>query len=297
MFISLNPDTIGLENAEFAELLSLAPGCGFQGIDFPMRSVQSRRQARDLKRAVDDAGMQWGLFSLPCDFLNADGAAFERGLAELGAILPVVEAAGCTRAYNHIWPGNNERNFEENFAWHVGRLQKLCTVLEPAGVRLGVEFIGPKTLQNSFRYPFIRDAANTVALIERVGHGLGIVVDCFHWYTSGSSLQDLGRALAERYVVNVHVNDATAGRTRDEQMDLERRMPLETGLVDAPGVLRLLGQLGYDGPVIAEPFNPHRARFARMPPRDVLAEVGTCMRQLFNAAGVGAVTPKPQDRE
>lgn len=297
MFINLNPDTIGLENAEFVELLSLAPGYGFRGIDFPTRSVRSQREARELKRAVEDAGLRWGLFSLPCDFLNTGDAGFERGMADLEAMLPVVEAAGCTRAYNHIWPGNNERKFEENLAWHVARLQNLCTVLESAGVRLGVEFIGPKTLQDSFRFPFIRDAANTVKLIDRVGHGLGIVIDCFHWYTSGSSLRDLERALVGRHVVNVHVNDAAAGRTREEQLDLERRMPLETGLVDAPAVLRLLNQLGYDGPVIAEPFNPHRARFAGMPTRDVLAEVGDCMRQLFSAAGVDDATPKPEDRE
>ena len=286
MFINLNPDTIGLGRTDFRQLLSLAPACGFGGIDFPVASVHSAREAGRLKSMVADAGMQWGLLPLSCDFLRAGDERCGEGLAELEAVLPLAEAAGCEKAYCHVWPGSDEREFEENFAWHVDRLRRLCSLLGSAGVRLGIEFIGAKTLQDSFRFPFIRSVEGAMELIDAADCGLGIVVDCFHWYTSGATLQDLSEALAGQHVVNVHANDAAAGRARDEQLDGQRSMPLETGLVDAPGVLRALDRLGYDGPVIAEPFSPHRERFARMSPQEVLEEVGACMKKLFRTAGL-----------
>ena len=284
MFINLNPETIGLGQVDFNELMALAPSLGFQGIDFPANRVGSVSEARDLRCRLADAGLRWGLCPLPCDFLSGGAAEFERGIAALVKILPVVEAAGCSRAYSHVWPGSDEREFEANFAWHVERLQRLFAVLSSVNVRLGIEFIGPKTLQATFRYPFIRTLREAASLADAVGGGLGIVVDCFHWYTSGGTLAELRSVLAGRPIVNVHVNDATAGRARDEQIDLERAMPLETGLVDAIGVLRVLRDLGYSGPVIAEPFNPNRARFSAMGPRDVLGEVGRAMRHLFECA-------------
>ena len=292
MFIDLNPDTIGLGEADFTQLLSLAPACGFQGVDFPVGTVHSPEEARALGRQVADAGMQWGLVPLPCDFLRIDDDGFGRGMAELEAAAPLVEAAACDRAYGHVWPGSDERQFEENFAWHVDRLRRLGSLLGSAGVRLGIEFLGPKTLQDSFRHPFIRSLPEAVGLIDAADCGLGVVVDSFHWYTSGATLGELSEALAGRHIVNVHANDATAGRTRDQQLDDQRSMPLETGLVDAPGVLRVLDQLGYDGPVIAEPLNPHQARFAQMPPKEVLEEVGACMQKLFCVAGVDSQQSK-----
>jgi len=286
MFINLKPSTVGLGSVPFRTLIELAPGCGFCGIDFPVRDVTSVAQARELRSRVEGVGLQWGLFSLPCDFLRVGSGRYEQGLADLEAALPFVVAAGCHRAYNHVWPGSNERAFDENYAWHVDRLQRLCALLGPAGVQLGIEFIGPRTLQATYRYPFIRSLAEATALIDSVGRKLGLVVDTFHWYTSGGTLHDLREAVADHAVVNVHANDAAAGRAREEQVDGERRMPLDTGLVDAAGVLRVLKEAGYDGPVIAEPFNPWKASYASMPVENALADVGRRMRALFAAAGI-----------
>ena len=41
----------------------------------------------------------------------------------------------------------------------------------------------------------------------------------------------------------------------DELQDLSRAMPQETGRSDLAGFMRALGRLGYDGPVMAEPFS------------------------------------------
>ena len=53
----------------------------------------------------------------------------------------------------------------------------------------------------------------------------------------------------------VHINDGVAGRSADQQMDLERELPLATGIIDAATFSRSLKALHYDGPVTVEPFN------------------------------------------
>ncbi len=58
---------------------------------------------------------------------------------------------------------------------------------------------------------------------------------------------------AER-VVHVHINDAPLGIPIDEQQDLVRDLPGETGVIDIAGFLGVLRAIGYGGPVTAEPF-------------------------------------------
>ena len=56
-------------------------------------------------------------------------------------------------------------------------------------------------------------------------------------------------------IVYVDVNDGRAGRSRDEQMDLERTLPCETGLIDSRSFIHALKTVGYAGPLRAEPFD------------------------------------------
>lgn len=57
-------------------------------------------------------------------------------------------------------------------------------------------------------------------------------------------------------IVNVHANDAIRGRSPDEQLDQERTMPCDTGVIDLRGFVRGLRAAGYRGPVSVEPFMP-----------------------------------------
>jgi len=281
MYMNLCPQTVGMGNASFRELVSLANKHGFEGIDLPTHEVTTISQAEQAAEEIKAAGLNWGLFSLPMDYLQGDDTSFAEGLVRLEGILPTVKAAGCTRAYNHVWPGSNTMEFKENFKWHVERLKKLTDLLGRYNVRLGLEFIGPKTLRDSFKYPFIYSLVQVAELAEAVSPDLGLVIDCFHWYTSGGTLDDLRDSLTGRHIVNVHVNDAVFGRTREEQLDLERAMPLSTGIIDAVGVVKILRALKYDGPVICEPFNPTIGRLKALPNEQAAGEVAERMKDLF----------------
>jgi sugar phosphate isomerase/epimerase len=286
MFMNLCPGTVGLDGADFGELVPLAAEAGFGGIDIPAVSISDASEAREIGQLVERCGLHTGLFFLPCDFLAIDDAGFGEGLAQLREVAPLAAAAGCRRTYNHVWPGSNERDFGANWDWHVERLSALLETLSANGIRLGIEFIGPKTLRDTFAHEFVHTLPQALELADAVSPDLGIVLDTFHWYTSGGSLDDVRHGLTGQRVVNVHVNDATAGRSREEQQDLERQMPLATGLIDSPAVLRILDDLGYDGPVICEPFQPSVGRFREMAPAAVLAEVAASMEGLFATADV-----------
>jgi sugar phosphate isomerase/epimerase len=281
MYLNLCPPTIGIANQTLPQLCALAREHGFGGVDLPGEALESVDAAREAAHMLADAGLRPGLFWLPCDVSSADDAAFLRGMAALRTMLPCVQAAGGTRTYNHIWPGSDLRPYAENFHWHVARLRPLTELLGEYGVTLGLEFIGPQTLRDRFRHPFVHTLAEVLELADAVGPSVGVVLDFFHWYASGGTLDALRRRLPAGRIVNVHANDAVAGRPREAQRDDERDLPLATGVIDAAGLMRWLREIGYDGPIIAEPFTPQLNRLRALPADSVAREVGACLTRLL----------------
>jgi hypothetical protein len=70
----------------------------------------------------------------------------------------------------------------------------------------------------------------------------------------------------------MHLNDGTAGLSRDEQKDMVRQMPMTTGIIDSAFAYKLFRDNGYAGPVMLEPMDPTWARFAAMPVEDCVRE-------------------------
>ena len=82
----------------------------------------------------------------------------------------------------------------------------------------------------------------------------GFLLDSWHWYTAHETAEDV-RRLRPQQVVDVHVNDAPAGVEIDEQLDNVRDLPGATGVIDIATFLSALQHIGYDGPVMVEPFS------------------------------------------
>jgi sugar phosphate isomerase/epimerase len=150
-------------------------------------------------------------------------------------------------------PCSNERELEANWRFHIERFTPIAETLAQHGQRLGLEFIGPKTLRESRKYPFIWTMADMLRLANEIGPNVGLLVDCWHWYTSHGTIDDLKKLRAED-VVYVHVNDAPRGIDVDQQIDNVRALPGETGVIDITGFLQALKSIGYDGPITPEPF-------------------------------------------
>ena len=124
-----------------------------------------------------------------------------------------------------------------------------------------------------------------IAIVDaRIGTGnVGLLLDCWHWYTAHHTADDLHK-LTNDDVVYVHVNDAPAGVDVDAQVDNVRALPGETGVIDIAAFLQALDAMGYDGPVTAEPFSP---ALGEMPDAQAAETTRASLDTIWQAAGLG----------
>jgi sugar phosphate isomerase/epimerase len=288
MFWSLNGPAIGVR-VPLPELIAAARRHEFGGVDFQIdeaMELAEQRGADEPRRLFAENGLVPTVWSLPVRWA-ADDASFQADLGKLPAYAQLASELGCLRTTTPMRPYSDERAFEKNFRWHVERFRPVAEILDRQGIRLGIEFIGPKTLRDLHAFPFIHTIDGLKELIAAIGTGnVGILLDCYHSYTSHATAADLER-LRNSEVVHVHVNDAVAGRDVDEQLDLERRLPGMTGLIDIATFLRVLSGIGYDGGVSVEPFDEGLKSLGR---EDTLAATAASLAQIWERAGL----PKPK---
>lgn len=252
MYRALMTGAIGV-NVSFEEQVRLAAAYGFQGIGVGMAEIE-RLGLEGVRSLLTANHLLPAVTSLPVNF-REDEATFRRDLAKLPEFVRMLTDIGCTRAATWILPYLQKMTYEEAFEQLRSRTAAICEVLAPFGMRYGLEFVGPQTLRAG-KPEFIYNQKGMLELIKATGaKNLGLLLDCFHWYTSHGTVQDLDQ-LNDDLVVLVHVNDAVAGRTPDEQIDNQRAMPGATGVIDSEAFMGALVRMNYSGPVVVEPFCP-----------------------------------------
>jgi sugar phosphate isomerase/epimerase len=280
MFQNLNAAGLGLK-ADIEEAVGLAKAVGFKGVDLDPGAAQSYGPSK-LKDLLAQRGLLIGGCSLPVDH-RGDEQNFKDALADLPRSAAIAREVGCTRFATWMPSGSNDYPYAQNFDRMRSRLREIASVLRDYGCRLGVEFIGPKTFRAQFKHEFIWNLPGMIELSRAVGApNIGLLLDSWHWYTSGGDLAQIANLRAEQ-VVYVHVNDAPAGIDREQQVDKVRALPMETGVIDLPGFLKALNHIGYDGPVTPEPFAP---QLGEMAPLDAAKLVAQGMQKAWRAAGL-----------
>jgi sugar phosphate isomerase/epimerase len=284
VFTSLNLGALRLE-LPFGEALALAHDAGFDGLDLPLDEVldlAERTSPREVGARLAAAGLRPGAWGLPVDF-RADDVTFQSGLSRLPRYAAMARALGADRCSTWILPFSDTLDFDANMEAHAGRLRPACRILADHGCRLGIEFVGPATLRAGHAYEFIHTIGGALDLTQLIGTGnVGLLLDSFHWYTSHGTADDLANLRASD-IIYVHVNDARAGRAIDEQLDQERMLPGESGIIDIATFLRALAHLGYDGPVAVEPFS---AEVNALPPAERARAAARALQQVYEQAGL-----------
>lgn len=253
--LDLRCGSIGVK-ANLAQSIDYAHQFGFESVEPSAGAVAalSPAELEETLASMKTKSLVWGAAGLPVNF-RADDAAFQAGMKGFPQMAASLQKAGITRMGTWLSPTSNDLTYVANFRQHAKRLREVCKVLGDHGLRFGMEYVGPKTSWTKDRYPFIHTMAETKDLIAEIGlDNVGFVLDSWHWYTSGDTLEDL-LSLTNKDVVACDLNDAPAGIPVDEQMDLSRELPMATGVIDLKTFLGGLVEIGYDGPIRAEPFN------------------------------------------
>ncbi len=243
-------------------------------------SDESRPQ---LLQELKDKKLVWGAAGLPVDF-RRDEKIFADGVKRLPRLAAGLQRVGVTRVGTWLSPAHAELTYMANFRQHAKRLKACAAILADHGLRFGLEYVGPKTLWTAKRHSFIHSMAETKELIAEIGlDNVGFVLDSWHWHTAHETADDL-RTLKNRDVVACDLNDAPAGIPIDQQIDNRRELPSDTGVINLQEFLGVLLEIGYDGPVRAEPFN---RTLNEMDAQAAVAATAKAMRKSFALVGIG----------
>jgi sugar phosphate isomerase/epimerase len=271
MYTNLSMGALGLK-ADYPTAVDLAVKHGFDAVEGNLAWFEALGDEARIKDAADEIrgrGLRLGPAGCPVNF-NAEPVEFGEQLAALRGKISVLTAAGIDSVGTWVRPMSNTLSYRRNWIRHAERISLAAQVLGDSGIRLGLEYIGPKTFWSTEMFPFVHTLAEARSLIADTGcDNVGVVLDSYHWYTAHEGVADL-LALKPSDIVAMDLNDAPEGLEIDEQQDLDRRLPGTTGVIDTPGMVAALKEIGYDGPVKVEPF---MKSLAERDVDEVLAEV------------------------
>ncbi len=253
--LELNPGAIGVKlNQE--QLLDKAAEYGFETIVAFSGALAdwSDSQIKEFNGKMKSKKISWGTAGLPMDFRSNEDTQ-KKGIAELPKHAAALQKAGVTRMSTWIMPTHADLTYLQNMKQHGTRLREAAKVLADYNIRLGLEYVGPKTLMARDKFSFVHTLAECKELIAEIGEpNVGVQLDSFHWFCAGESKADL-MTLSNKDIVTVDLNDARAGLSVAEQLDGKRELPMASGVIDMKAFMEALVAIGYDGPCRAEPFN------------------------------------------
>jgi sugar phosphate isomerase/epimerase len=242
------------------EALQLAKDTGYEGIEIRIETVSQLVQEKSInyvrnlfsKAKIVPAGWELPGAYWRGDYKyswRSDEKRYQQLMEKLPLFAKVSHDLGCKRSFT--WPVSfsDEMDYEENFRFHVTRLKPIVNILKDYNLRLGLEWMAPKTCRIGHKYEFIYDMKGALILTKAIDkENVGLLLDSWHWYHSHGTLEDI-KSLKPEQVIYVHFNDAPKGIPMDEMKDLERAVPGETGVIDCIGFLKALKEIGYDGPI------------------------------------------------
>jgi sugar phosphate isomerase/epimerase len=261
------------------EAIELAHRYGFEAVEPTARflAALSDDSLAQLPAEMKAKKLVWAAEGLPLEFRGGD-KAFQDSINRLPDFAKGLKRAGATRVGTWLNPSHDTLTYLANFRQHASRLRKAAKILGDYGLRLGLEYVGPKTSWSRGRFPFIHTMAEMKELIAEIGcDNVGFTLDSWHWYTAHETSADI-LSLRAADVVWCHLNDAPKGIPADQQVDNRRDLPAATGVIDLAGFLQSLAKIGYDGPIVAEPFRPD---LAAMPRDQALEMVAAAMKKAF----------------
>lgn len=235
------------------EFIELAAEYGFQSVDLDTKYFIEKYGLNTAKEILEQNNVVIGSIDLPVEWRRTN-EEFLAGLTNLTATAKAAKELGCTRCCTYILPSTDLKS-ANLMSLAIKRLRICAEVLGAYNIRLGLEYVGPHHLRDTWENPFIWTQEETLQLIDSIGLvNVGLLLDSYHWHTTGLSSQDIS-SLKESQIVHVHINDA-ADLPVKELKDNDRLYTGE-GVIDLALFLKSVKQTGYNGPIAQEVLTPH----------------------------------------
>jgi sugar phosphate isomerase/epimerase len=262
------------------ERAALAQRHGYQGLDFSLGDVQTAGGPAAVRRLLSRYTLApstvGGVLGAG---VGAPEEEWRTALAQVPQKARQVAEVGGTRSGTGI-PHRADVPKETLLPRVVERIGQLDRALDGTGVRVGMEFLGVKTLRLERPHVFVQSMGEANQILEEAGaKHVGITLDSYHWYAAGDTLDTIKQTPAGRIVL-LHVNDAK-DLPREQLLDQDRVLPGE-GVIPLADWLRAIDATGFDGFIALEVLGPRlagldveeRARLGKETTAPLLAALG-----------------------
>jgi len=255
MFKNLSPSALGISGHQ-SEIIELALTFGFGGMDLVVADFATRARIHGMdyaRRLIDSAKIRLGTFELPLAW-DTDDERFAKDMKRLPEYAQAAAGVGCTRCVATLSPAGDKRPYHENFEFHRKRFKEICQVLQPAGIWFGVGFQAGEYLRRDAAFQFIHDFDALTLLLNMVdAPNMGLLLDVWDLVVGGGSVETI-RNLPLGQIVAVQIAEIPADSHTEDLDENSRLLPdAENGKINIPGVLRILAEFGYTGPVTVKP--------------------------------------------
>jgi len=274
-----------------SEIIELALTYGFRGLELDIYDFAKRVEHRGLDHAarfIRSSQLKIGGFEVPVRW-RGEEAVYKTDMEKLDAIAGYAASLDAKQCHTVVLPVSSSFPYHENFEVHRRRLGEMAAVLGNHGIRLGVGLLAAPSHRDEQQFQFIREAEPLLMLLKSVASdNVGLMLDTWNWHFAGGT-RDALQALGSKGIVSVYVAEAPPDVDPNTLTDECRQLPNEQGPVDNVGVLRVVYDLGYRGPVT---LAPHPRVFSGKTRDGIVQSCGAALEELWRALGL-ARAPRP----
>ena len=284
MYKTLNPQVLGISGRQ-SEIIELALTYGFRGMEIDTNEFAKRVELRGLDRAkrfLESGHLKVSGFELPMKW-RGDESVYESELEKLEQIAGYAAALGVKGCHTPIMPATDMFPYHENFELHRKRLGAIADALAKHGIRLGVSFFATASHRAGKDYQFIHEADALVTLIKSVASkNIGLMLDTWNWHFGGGKLEQVRALRSRSHRFGAHGRGT--GRSNDRDGDGRTTIdPGDVGTVDNAAIIGVLSEIGYKGPVSAD---PHPATLGGMTRDVIVQKCSQALDELLKTVGI-----------
>jgi len=241
----LNQATLLTANLE--TFVRAASAAEFDAVELRTEKVREslkRREKAEVSELIRSSGLEVASLNALESF-SLDERQFAKAMNEAKEMMRICDIVGSkiiVAISAPMLPGLQEQDAIERTK--VG-LEELARLGSEYGVNVCFEFLG-------FKSRSVRTLEESWSVLKELpSNQVNLVIDTFHFYVGGSSLDSLEDMPVERLSV-VHINDVER-KARDELGDGDRVLPGE-GVMNPKTLIDRLRAKGYAGPLSVELF-------------------------------------------